>query len=373
MRYMVLTGRQHKLCLAELISLYPDVEDIGTGAIVSTHPDIARLGGAIKVAELLGEVPPLEDDILSRLAEELPQSVSGKLTFGISVYGNSTLFAERLALNLKKRLSPRSLRAVYSKNSQVLNAAQVHYNQLTTKGIEIVIVIHRNRAYLGKTLAVQDINAYTARDHDRPGRNAKVGMLPPKLAQIMINLAHPQPNATILDPFCGTGVVLQEALLMGFDALGADIDQEILQLSEQNLLKLKTDHPSIGNFQLKLADATTASYAQPIDAVVTEGYLGPPLTSPPTTQQLESLAAKQTKLYRDFLRNLRQSLSVNAPVILCQPAWIKNGRWHSISLIDQLPGLGYNLQTFSAITSEDLRYYRPGQFVARDIIILRSI
>jgi hypothetical protein len=36
---------------------------------------------------------------------------------------------------------------------------------------------------------VQDIDAYAERDFERPMRDAFVGMLPPKLAQIMLNLA----------------------------------------------------------------------------------------------------------------------------------------------------------------------------------------
>ena len=80
---------------------------------------------------------------------------------------------------------------------------------------------------------MQDIESYTKRDRERPKRDAKVGMLPPKLAQIIINLAagqlpeeklqnicdiplgEPIPRRllgqTVLDPFCGTGVILQEA------------------------------------------------------------------------------------------------------------------------------------------------------------------
>src|SRR5438132_1608433 len=81
---------------------------------------------------------------------------------------------------------------------------------------------------LAQTVKVQDIAAYAQRDQARPKRYAKVGMLPPKLAQIIINLAvgrlpdnqlasicdipageqipRPHLELTLLDPFCGTGV-----------------------------------------------------------------------------------------------------------------------------------------------------------------------
>lgn len=64
-----------------------------------------------------------------------------------------------------------------------------------------------------RTSFVQDIESYTARDQARPMRDARVGMLPPKLAQIIINLALSNNDITeVLDPFCGTGVVLQEGI-----------------------------------------------------------------------------------------------------------------------------------------------------------------
>ena len=48
-------------------------------------------------------------------------------------------------------------------------------------------------------------------------------MLPPKLAQIIVSLSGTQPGQTVLDPFCGTGVVLQEALIMGAIVYGFDL------------------------------------------------------------------------------------------------------------------------------------------------------
>ena len=82
------------------------------------------------------------------------------------------------------------------------------------------------------TEAIQDIDAYTARDRERPARSAKVGMLPPKLAQILVNSAQ---GSAIYDPFCGTGVILQEALLMGHEAYGSDLAAEMVDATRTNL------------------------------------------------------------------------------------------------------------------------------------------
>jgi len=56
---------------------------------------------------------------------------------------------------------------------------------------------------IAHTIGVQDIDAYTHRDIGRE-RSMTVGMMPPKLAQIMLNLATKgERGFQIWDPFCG--------------------------------------------------------------------------------------------------------------------------------------------------------------------------
>ena len=69
-----------------------------------------------------------------------------------------------------------------------LSSAQVLHNKLTHRGSwELLLVRGGDKTYLAQTLFVQNIEAYAARDQARPKRDARVGMLPPKLAQILIN------------------------------------------------------------------------------------------------------------------------------------------------------------------------------------------
>lgn len=62
--------------------------------------------------------------------------------------------------------------------------------------------------YLAYTLACQDIDSYTRRDTGK-SRDMAVGMMPPKLVQMMLNIAistHTSSRVThqptIYDPFC---------------------------------------------------------------------------------------------------------------------------------------------------------------------------
>jgi len=46
----------------------------------------------------------------------------------------------------------------------------------------------------------------------------------PQIPQKLIELFHPHDSSIILDPFCGSGTTLVEAINMGFDAVGVDVN-----------------------------------------------------------------------------------------------------------------------------------------------------
>jgi len=63
-----------------------------------------------------------------------------------------------------------------------------------------------------------------------------VGMMPPKLVQMMINISTTPKNSAIYDPFCGLGTTLIEAANMGYTSLfGSDISKEMVQSSQKSL------------------------------------------------------------------------------------------------------------------------------------------
>lgn len=59
------------------------------------------------------------------------------------------------------------------------------------------------------------------------------GALRPTVAAAMVRLAG-DPPGTILDPCCGSGTILAEAILRGWGALGHDIDPEAVEAAERN-------------------------------------------------------------------------------------------------------------------------------------------
>ena len=361
MKYLAVLGRQPEVSAAELSALYEDVELLsGKVAVFDSEqePDIARLGGVLKIAEKM-EAKPLV--YLSGLS-------GGKITLGISDYSKSASRKSAMieALKLKKILirHGQSVRVVENKEATLSTATSLH-NGLSGKNERKIEFIKVDDAWY-KVIGVQDIGAYAKRDQARPARDAKVGMLPPKLAQILINLCgNLKPGAVVLDPFCGTGVVLQEALLMGYRAYGTDISERMIKYSEKNL-----NYFGFDGYNVEVGDATSFKWSQPIDAVACEGYLGKPMSQIPSGVSLKEEKQECGTIVLNFLRNLVEQIVPGTPVVIAVPAWLReDGEYSRLEVVDKIDELGYNVDNKAR---EGLLYHREGQIVARDIIILRK-
>jgi len=381
-------GRQPALGLAELESLlgYQIIQPLGNSVLLEcATKDVPfdRLGGTIKLAELITSIASSNwSDIRNKIATILPALVQhtqpGKIRFGLSVYNYPIKPAtiNKTSLELKKIIKNlhRSVRIIPN-NAPELNSAQILHNQLIGQtGIELLIVIANKKTYIAKTVLVQDIAAYAARDQMRPKRDARVGMLPPKLAQIIINLANPAPHSTILDPFCGTGVLLQEAALMGFDICGSDIEPRMIAYSQENLqwlmnrFSLKIKPPFI-----EVADALKVNWTKQFSVVATETYLGRPLTEIPKDDALNQIISDCSHIHTHFLKNIATQLHSGTTLSLALPAWNTNKGFQHLTTLDHLTELGYTRSSFVHVSNDQLIYYRPNQVVARELVILRRI
>ena len=419
---IAILGRQPLLGIAELESLYgaDKVTPIGadSAARVRVAPcsiDFSRLGGTVKLCKLLAVLETTNWKEIERFLVKVSpghagQMREGKMHLGLSAYGLETSTEQMLAtgLRIKKAIhanSGRTVRIVPNKQKW-LNTAQVLHNKLISpNGWELIFVRDQNQTIVAQSVAVQDIEQYGKRDFGRPKRDARVGMLPPKLAQIIINLAigsdefekiapelsgdvclqeedyrklkASRGGTTILDPFCGTGVVLQEALLMGYEAYGTDIEPRMIAYSRANLEWLTTASPNLLpalDFRLSEGDATSCTWQQPFTAVATEAYLGRPFTASPTAEVLAQTVSDCNLIIRKFLQNLRGQLEPGTRLCVAMPAWrIGKERFRSLPLIDHLSEIGYNLVSLRHVEAQDLLYYREGQIVARQLLLMTRI
>ena len=393
MKYVAIAGRQPLISLAEIQALYDKAARLVGKKLVffeideddgkNISPDINRLGGSLKLGRFF-------DTDFSKLAKFLATAhPEGKITLGISDFSKQKKsgLAKQKSMELKRSLARmgRSVRVITS-NEPEISSATAHHNQLGEKAGCFEIFLIDREIYL--SLGTQNITAYTERDQARPARDAKVGMLPPKLAQILINLCGKLPEgARVLDPFCGTGVVLQEAAIMGYVPYGTDLNERMVEYSKKNLSWLFNERnqkrfkilPDLIRKKDKIieaisvGDATNFTWEGEIDAVAFEGYLGAPMSKPPVDIKFKTEKAKCREIAMGFLKNITPQIKSGTPVVMALPAWLReNGKYAGLNILDEIQEMGYNFEKFQDLSQSDLLYYREGQIVAREIIVIRK-
>ncbi|MCX6786035.1 MAG: DNA methyltransferase [Candidatus Komeilibacteria bacterium] len=352
-----------------------------------------KLGGTIKIAVILSQASGdnLQENI-EKVIQALSSSVEKKFQFGFSLYGHVAvkdfqaigLTAKRKILALRSSKSEGgkeagiNARFVVSKE-KALSSVIVKKEHLIGNGLDLVIIESNGEYLLGQTLTVQDFRDYSERDYGRPQRDDKAGMLPPKLAKIMINLAQAGPDEVILDPFCGSGTILQEALLMGYkNLIGSDISAKAAEASKNNVSWLKTKYQinieQVKVYELDVRNLSHKITAESVGAIVTEPYLGEMQASKIRNQNLKELAS----FYCQSLKEFYKVLKPHGTAVMILPV-IEGQR---MDILESVARIGFNLDVLSDSQRPADRsfsegrgsiiYGREGQRVEREIFVFKK-
>jgi tRNA G10 N-methylase Trm11 len=354
-------------------------------------------------------------DLESFFAEQDVQAFLGLRDHGKHVFaiGSFDRFASprdvnTIGIRLKKMLRARgtSARYVNVRGNVMLGAASIWANNILRKGFELMLIPADGRVYIGKTVAIQAIDAYTLRDAHRPVRDMKVGMIPPKLAQVMLSLAGFGKSSTILDPFCGLGTIINEALAQGIVCYGSDHDERMVEASRKNASWLQSLAATPNRLSVPAsvrdviasydasqmivrADAREVSpfASSSFDAVVTESYLGPLVTSPPSGRQLQEIRSTIEQLVRESFAQMVSLLREHGRIVITFPYYVSaTGPQFVISssCIDNLERLGYHRRDLlseelyriapkmAQPERKSLLYARPDQVVGREIMVFEK-
>ncbi|MEK7122635.1 MAG: methyltransferase domain-containing protein, partial [Patescibacteria group bacterium] len=387
-------GRVPELSLCEIESVLsaanPSASHVTRGieaAIVSGDLSVPalvdRFGGVIKGGRVIEQALSNYDmasEVISTKLKSATKDISGRLTFGISAYsvsqkplkGNEarrvSAWIQKTGIELKKELRDGGVSARFvapRKGECSLSSVVVEKNNLSRYPcVEYVILIDGDSTTLGITEAVQDFEAYSRRDYHRPHRDMKTGLLPPKIARIMVNLAGVKKDSVLADPFCGLGTILQEALLLGHTrVIGGDIDEKNVRAAQENVAWLNA-----GPAEIKQCDArklVSCFQEHSIDAIVTEPTLGRPLNAGQTISRKE--IAILCDLYIDSFRSFRDVLKPGGFVVIVFPVWVENGKQTRVPCIEDIVQLGFeNDKPSIVIAREDSR-------VARELFVFTLV
>jgi hypothetical protein len=377
------TGHGKGLAETELLSVFPNsiVEEVYDGwAFEADEFDpiatMNKMGGAVRLLKVLQKGPavmPLNfEEWVVKAITNHHNGASGKFRFGLNMHPKSDKILKGLLIGSKKKLKELGNVRFVNKDFQNLSSVQAwHEDLLGERAIELTLFKGDKHWYLAQTVAIQDFEWYSHRDYERPSPDASNGMFPPKLAQILINLASQDPSETIFDPFCGSGTVLQEAVLMGFKAFGSDISEKMVMDSQENLRWLQDQvERSLDTPTFLMADATKLTKKelpkQPF-VVVTETWLGPalkqvlsPLERPKVHREIESL-------YDAFFSNLRKQIEAPLTVVFTAPYHREN---HERLFLHNLPAIlkkHAEIVPLSKHERPSLFFERKQQLVSREI------
>lgn len=187
--------------------------------------------------------------------------------------------------------------------------------------------------YIGRTITVVDSNLQKALDADRPFKKFKQ-TIPPKFGKTLLSflqIEEPLETKKILDPFCGSGTILQFAFLLGLDIYGADENEEQVHGTRKNLKYTSgilqfADIPQDLNQKIIKSNISTLDQHFPsqfFDGIATEPVLLPYFRQFPDYSEMiqimdDSVIPLYELLFKQAYRLLKPNsrLAMVAPVVL---------------------------------------------------------
>lgn len=435
--FVFILGREQELAYFELISVLNRYNRQKTGEDFSSN-DI-RISGNLVFANICGddkEISELIDllagtikiyKIINKIGTDLDKTLidfinskkpTTKINYGISSFNDSFDLnrIKRLGFSIKNKLKNKvSVRFVESNKEKELSSIVALKNKLIDSGIEYGLF----QDSIGVLVALNNPEEWSKRDYEKPCFDKYSGMTPPKLARMMVNLAIGQIESTkykarnskqilnqnelnskpsdfgfrnsdlrplVTDPFCGSGNILLEAMLLGCDVVGSDISEKAVTDTKKNIEWLINEYKVESNKVHKLfrADTTNYDFKQlaisnvPL-VIVTEPFLGEPKKFKPSFNAASGEYGKIKELYLSFLENVVKlfdcSIVNNMTIKRCSNiiclvfplVETMEGKRFSLfrESVDEIRELGYTQIRNNFI------YGRDYQVVKREIVLLK--
>ncbi len=361
---LFIPGKNWMLSLAELAAFFEArgvkfkiIECSGAFFVINMEnagpPDIAALGGTIKVGAVTSSFTTqvvreafleenkqargqVKDAIVTKeLIDEMFEKPSaGKAVFGVSVYWAdpgvrqvSRGMQRFVGSVVKKELAAQGKKANFmgfakNRDRPQLSHVEVLKKSMVENRAEVLFCVGKEQTWIASTVAVHNPFEFQKRDVGKPNQR-RIFAMPPRLARIMVNLASCGAKKVLLDPFCGVGTILQEALLSRATVIGVDVNPWCVEAAVENLEWLKREY-ALGDaeFTVRQGDVRRLSSKigqEQVDCVVTEPDLGPALRDVPTTPYAEKIIAKLEPLYHAFLEEAYMVLRANGRVVVVTP------------------------------------------------------
>lgn len=349
-------GENSSLSRAEILSVVGRLDrfrDMGDYAIVEGQvKNDLRLGSVLRVAKFLC----LDKDLERSLEESLPVERRTRWAVTNLDCAGAVDIEARIEACLPRvngrwiRIRPLSR---FGRNNG-LSITRAISNKMAAKGVEFLLSCSEGVRRVWTTESYVPLSDFKRADMRRPYKRSIIA-LPTHLARTMINLAKPSRGDNLLDPFCGTGTVLMEALTGQVTAYGVDRDAVNIRGCITNL-KWRGFHQS--SYHVVRGDSLRLGSLFPelrFDCVVTEPPLGPPISELPSQAQGLRLRDSLTPFYERALKSIVTVLKEGARVVMTLPSWkIRGGQ--RVAVDANLLAVAAGLVVDDSLTQYGVRY-----------------
>ena len=259
---------------------------------IKTDNIIKDLGGTVKIAV---ELNSLDDIVIEK----------NKISYGVT---QIKCDSSKLLKQLDERFREERVKAVrrYGSMHEIPPSKSKH--------LDIEIILYKSRIF--RVVSVSNPKEYKSRDANRPAFDP-LKETSIRLAKILVNLS--EAKKEVMDPFCGTGTILQEALLMGYSVIGIDTS---INDAKRNIDWIGNDYSK--KARLLRGDARKVSnYVREVEAIVTEPYLGPYIRRTLEKNEALKIRSELERLYFAFLNEA--SKIVRGRVVMIAPRFRTRG------------------------------------------------
>lgn len=323
MIYLFVLGRDHELSKLEIESLLEnkginfrildesrEVLSLECGGL---DPNIIdEFGGVIKIAKVISNTNRIDEIEANLDNSDLYNGKSNKIQYFITPFNTDLLsFVEDY---LKDYFKTIKVKALYRRDC---DPSKLIKRNIIENGFDIVIF----KNLIGKTIAAYNPLELKKRDVGRPQVDYK-RVISIRLAKILINISKVKKNEILLDPFSGSGTILQEALLKEINVIGLDNDSESVKQAEENIKWLVKNYNIKNKFQILKLDCRKLREKikdNSIDGVVTEPYMGPFIKKLPSIPEARKLVSELSFLYMDLLNNLKHVVRIGKRIVIVMP------------------------------------------------------
>ena len=352
MQFFIL-GRNPQLSRAEILAFldarslcYKEILFRANYLILDLNEEIniQELGGTIKSGTIL--FSGAREEIKGFISRN---ELSDREKFTFAVFGN--IGEEILISKFKKE----KRKALIRRGRKKLKLQRRDYMQIANADVEFFIY-KEDKYYFGTVTQKYSYKEIEKRDMKKPVRREGLA-ISPRLAKILINLSGAKPDSLFLDPFCGIGGILQEALIKKINCFGIDSDLKAIEDAKKNLKWLKNNYDIKNEYSLLNADARQCPDMN-FDAVATEPPLGELARKRPDNKKAGEIIKNFESFIIPVLQRLKKVKKPKARIAITFP-FVRN---FSVNLNKICSQAGLSLLL-------DIKEYREKQFISRQITV----